>query len=534
LKATIFTNGDLRTSGNDLITGGSIGSLGGRIICIGDYEECLNAFPRGVKPETRDLGGKTVMPGFIDSHIHLLGFGLNLEQLSLVDVASVEELKEKVRERALETEEGGWIIGRGWDQDQFAEKRYPTRYDLDEVAGSRPVYLVRTCGHIAVASSKALEIAGITKDVEDPTGGAIDRDSRGEPTGVFRESALGLVQSCIPKADVEATETALAKGIQYVFSKGITSVHTNDGQGGFWETIDLYRRVQGKGFPLRVYWDIPSEFFEDLSNSELRTKDGHDYFRIGAVKLFADGSLGGRTAALEFPYSDDPGNHGILVVSEEELMEAVYKAHIHGMQVAIHAIGDRAVRVSLDAIEYAQNRFPVYDLRHRIVHAQILSPELIARMKSLRVVADIQPKFISTDMRWAVDRVGTERMKWSYAWRTMLEEGIPLAGGSDCPVEPPDPLYGIYCAVTRKDMNGNPSSGFYPEQKMTVDEAVHLFTTGAAYAGHEENKKGRLSPGYLCDFVVLSDDIYCVDPEEIKDLEVLLTVVGGQVVYEKA
>ncbi len=534
MKATVFTNGNLCTHNSRRSVGDSIASLGGRIVWIGDYKECLEAFPRGIKPETRDLCGKTVIPGFIDSHIHLLGFGLNLQVLSLVGVTSIDELKARVKQRAFETQEGGWLIGRGWDQGQFSDKEYPTRYHLDEVAGGRPVFLIRSCGHIAVASSKALEIAGINRDIQDPTGGVIDRDSRGEPTGILRESALGLIQSCIPKIELEAMEGALAKATQYVLSKGITSVHTNDGQAGFWGTMDLYRRVREKGLPLRVYWDVPGELFEELSNSSLRTGDGDDYLRIGSVKLFADGSLGGRTAALESSYSDDPGQNGILVVSEEDLNEMVWKSHSIGMQVAIHAIGDRAVKVSLEAIDHAQSKLPEYDLRHRIVHAQILTPDLISEMKRVGVVADIQPKFLSTDMLWALDRVGPQRMQWSYSWRSMLKAGIPLAGGSDCPVEDPDPLYGIYCAVTRKDMDGNPPSGFFPNERLEIDEAVDLFTLGGAYGAHEEKKKGRLSRGNLCDFVVLSDDIYSVDPDHIKDLQVLLTVIGGDVVYEKA
>lgn len=534
MKATVFTNGHL-CDGDGIYSGcDSIASFGGRIVYIGDYKDCLDCFPRGVKPEIRDLGGNTVVPGFVDSHIHLLGFGLNLQVLSLVGVTSIEELKEKVRERALETEEGGWVIGRGWDQGLFLEKDYPTRYHLDEVAQGHPVFLVRSCGHIAVVSSKALEIAGINRDIEDPKGGVVDRDSHGEPTGILRESALGLVQSCIPKMETEAMENALTKAAQYVLSKGITSVHTNDGQAGFWGTMDLYRRVREKDVPLRVYWDVPGEFFEELSNSPFRTGDGDDYFRIGAVKLFADGSLGGRTAALESDYSDDPGNNGILVVSEEDLKDMVNRAHSIGMQVAIHAIGDRAVTVSLEAIDYAQSRLSEYKLRHRIVHAQILTPTLISEMKRVGVVADIQPKFLSTDMLWALDRVGPERMQSSYSWRSMLKAGIPLAGGSDCPVEPPDPLLGIYCAVTRKDMHENPPSGFFPNERLTVDEALDLFTLGGAFGAHEEKKKGRLSRGNLCDFVVLSDDIYSIDPDLIKDLSVLLTVVGGDVAYEKA
>lgn len=533
MKARVFTNGDFWVTGRDVRRRDSLAALDGRIIRIGDYDECLDAFPRGMKPDVIDLEGKTVLPGFTDSHIHLLSFGLTLQDIPLADVNSIEAVKARIRARAAEMPEGRWILGRGWDQEVFAEKRYLTRKDLDEASGGRPVFLTRACGHIAVASTRALEIAGITRDAQDPPGGAIDRDAYGDPTGILRESALELVRSHIPPASRELMEHLLKQAMEHALSKGLTSIHTNDSQLGFPGTMDLYRKVQEQGVPLRVYWDIPVEFMQDLFKTPLRTGDGDDYFRIGAIKLFADGSLGGRTAALEEPYSDDPGNRGILVTPEQELREQVYLAHTHGMQVAVHAIGDRAARVSLEAISSAQSRLPVNHIRHRLVHVQILSPHIMSEMRRAKVVADIQPKFISTDMRWALERVGPTRMRSSYSWRTMRRAGIPLAGGSDCPVEPLDPLLGIYCAVTRKDVEGNPPLGFFPNEKLTLDEAVRLFTMGGAYGAHEEHRKGSLVPGKLCDFVALSEDIASVSPDDIKDLEVVLTVVGGEIAYRK-
>ena len=534
MKARVFTNGNFRVSGRDLRRRETLAALNGRIVRVGDYDECMDAFPAGARPQVTDLEGKTVLPGFVDSHLHLLSLGLGLRNVSLVGVDSIQELKSRIRQRAFESPEHSWVIGRGWDQDRFRDKRYPTRKDLDEVSEGRPVYIVRACGHIAVASSKALEMAGISRSTQDPPGGAIDKDAYGDPTGVLRETAQGLVKSHIPDAGPDIMEDALKKAIEHVFSKGITSVHTNDGQAGFPGTMELYKKVQHQGFPLRVYWDVPGDFLTDVTETPLRTGDGDDYFRIGAIKLFADGSLGGRTAALETPYSDDPGNNGILVVSEDELREQVYLAHAQGMQVAIHAIGDRAVKVSLNAISSAQSRLPVNRARHRLVHVQILSPLLITEMRRVGIVADVQPKFLSTDMHWAVDRVGNARMRSSYSWRTMLRAGVPLAGGSDCPVEPLDPLYGIYCAVTRKDMEGEPPIGFFPNERLPLDEAIKMFTAGGAYGAYEEHKKGSLIPGKLCDFVALSDDILTVSPDDIKDLETVLTVVGGEVVYRKA
>jgi len=534
MKAKLFVNGKFRGFWRDTRKKEALSAYEGRIIYIGDRKSAANAFPAGAKPEVVDLEGKTVLPGFIDSHLHLLSFGLGLRNLSLSDVRSIEELKDKIRERAKRAKDGEWILGRGWDQDVFREKRYPTRKDLDEASGGRPVYLTRACGHIAVLSSKALEIAGVTRETPDPPGGSIDRDAYGEPTGVLRESAQKLAQAKIPKPGPQVMLKALKDAMKYVLSRGITSVHTNDGQLGFSELMELYRKAHQERIPLRVYWDIPWEFVSELAQTPLRTRDGDDYFRIGAVKFFADGSLGGRTAALEEPYCDDPSTCGILVTAQDELKERVYTAHALGMQVAIHAIGDKATRIALDAVNYAQMRLPTRSLRHRLIHVQILSPMLITEMKRTRIVADVQPKFISTDMRWAVERVGINRMRSSYAWRTMLRAGIPLAGGSDCPVEPPDPLFGIYCAVTRKDMDGNPPGGFFPNERLTVEEAIKMFTLGGAYASFEEDRKGTLEPGKLCDFVVLTQDPHEISPEEIKDLEVLMTVVGGEIAYKKS
>ncbi len=531
--ARIFQNGDFHILPNEIRKREAVATYRGRVIYVGDREAAKDAFPSGVVPDIVDLGGRPALPGFIDSHLHLMGLGLGLRNVSLSEVRSIGELKDAVRARAEKTAPDGWILGRGWEQGLFKEKRFPNRRDLDEAGQGRAVCLTRACGHLAVLSSKALELAGITKDTPDPLGGAIDKDSYGDPTGILRESAQGLVREVIPETGPDAVLEATKDAMRYLLARGITSVHTNDDYMGVKGVTETYKMARESGLPLRIYWDLPVPVLKELVETPLRTGDGDDYFRIGSVKLFTDGSLGGRTAALEEPYSDDPTTSGILVNSEETIKEWVYLAHILGMQVAIHAIGDRALRISLEAINDAQSRLPKSDPRHRIVHAQILSPNLISEMKRLGVVADVQPKFITTDMRWAQDHVGW-RMRSSYAWRTMLKAGIPMAGGSDCPVEPADPLYGIYAAVTRKDMEGSPRGGFYPNERITVEEALHLFTVGAAYAAFEENIKGTLEPGKLADFVVLSQDPFSVPPEEIKDLEVLMTVVGGAVAYDKA
>ncbi len=532
-KATLYQNGSFYVLPNETRKREALASYEGRIIYVGDRDAAKDSFPANVTPEVVDLEGRTVLPGFIDSHMHLMSLGLGLRNLSLSDVRSISDLKAAVKAQAEKTREGEWVLGRGWDQDYMREKRYPNRRDLDEAAGEKPVYLTRACGHLAVLSSKALEICGITRDTPDPDGGAIDRDQYGDPTGVLRETAQELAYSHVPEPGMDTLVETTKDAMNYLLARGITSVHTNDGYGGYAGVRETYRKAHESGIPLRIYWDLPVDNLDELARTPLRTGDGDDYFRIGAVKMFADGSLGGRTAALEEPYSDDRSTSGILVNSEATLKEWVYRAHSLGMQVAVHAIGDRAARVSLEAINDAQSRLPRISLRHRVVHAQILSPHLISEMKRLGIVADIQPKFVTTDLRWAEERVG-HRMRCSYAWRTMLRAGVPLAGGSDCPVEPPDPLWGIYAAVTRKDMEGNPKSGYYPNEKVSVSDAVHMFTLGAAYAAFEEDAKGTLEPGKLADFVVLSRDPFAVTSDSLKDIEVLMTVVGGKVAHQKS
>jgi predicted amidohydrolase YtcJ len=530
--ATLYQNGEFHVFSDKIRVREALASYQGRVIFVGDKERARRAFPAGVTPTVVDLGGKPVLPGFIDSHLHLMNLGLSLRNLALEDVRSIEDLKAKVREHASKIGDDEWILGRGWDQERFRERRYPTRKDLDEAAPGRPVCLSRVCGHLSVLSSAALELAGITRDTPDPEGGAIDRDDYGDPTGILREKANALTLGVIPEVTEETRLACTMEAMRCLLSKGITSVHTND-HGDYVTVQGIYQAAHSQGIPLRIYWDMPREALDGILETPLRTGDGDDYFRIGAVKVFSDGSLGGRTAALEAPYADDRSTSGILVTDESALKDAVYLAHAAGMQVAIHAIGDRATRISLAAINEAQSRIPRTSLRHRIVHAQILAPLLISEMKRTGVVVDVQPKFITTDMRWAQERVGAQRMRSSYAWRTMLKAGIPMAGGSDSPVEPPDTLFGIYAAVTRRDMEGNPPGGFYPNERISVSEAIRMFTLGGAYGAFEEDSKGTLEPGKLADFVVLSDDPFTVVPEDIRNIEVLMTVVGGQVAYEK-
>ncbi|MHB8926976.1 MAG: amidohydrolase [Bacillota bacterium] len=503
----------------------------GRIKAVGADGAVRAAAPRGVPAV--DLEGRTVVPGFIDSHLHLLNFGLYLQRMDLIGVKSLAELTRLVAEKHAALPAGDWVLGRGWDQDLFAEKRYPSRRDLDAVAPDRPVALTRACGHALAANSEALRRAGVARETPDPAGGQIDRDETGEPTGIFRERAMGLMTRVIPKPGANELATALRAAVGQALAAGVTSVHSDDcGAFGFGPVLGLYRGHLGpEGLPFRVRVDVSNEAIGDLLATDLRTGSGNGFVQVGSVKMFADGSLGAGTAALSEPYNDNPGSRGIPVVTPEQMKENVLRAHRSGMQVAVHAIGDLAIDMTLDAYEAALADRPRPDHRHRIIHGQIMRPEQFERFARLGVVADIQPKFITTDMRWAERRVGPRRIRTSYAWRTFLDHGVHCAGGSDCPVEPLDPVLGLYSAVTRQDLEGHPREGWLPDQRLTAEEALRLFTLGGAYAAFEEKDKGSIEPGKLGDLVVLDRDPTAIPGSELKDLRVEMTIVGGRMAF---
>ncbi|MDQ7793977.1 MAG: amidohydrolase [bacterium] len=475
-----------------------------------------------------DLQGHVVRPGFFDSHLHLLALGLSLGRVDLAGVSLAEGLA-AIGAAARALPPGAWVAGRGWDQGRLG--RYLSREDLDQAAAGRPCLLYRVCGHVAAASSRALELAGITEATPDPAGGRIDRDLAGRPTGILRETAIGQVAAAMPDPGPAELRLALERAIRHVLACGITTVRVDDvgAAGGLTAACDLYRETVGpQGLPLRVILDVSDRALDEL---EAAPPAGDDWFRTGAVKIFADGSLGAATAALEEPYADDPGNRGIAITAGEELDRLVARVHRSGRQVAIHAIGDRAAANALDAIERAQGADPRPDPRHRLVHCQVLTASLVRRMAALGVVADIQPVFVATDHHWAGDRLGPRRLDYAYAWRSLLDAGISLAGGSDAPIEPVNPFFGLHAAVTRQDRAGHPPGGWLPAEKLTVGKALHLYTQGGPYAAFEEHRKGSLDTGKLADFVVLPADPARVDPSALKEMLPLMTVVGGRVAH---
>lgn len=511
-------------------------ALGEHILAVGDDEairaqyQALRGLSGVAAAEPLDLRGRAVIPGLIDSHLHLLWYGFFLQQVDLNGTTSIGEINARVADGVSRAKPGAWVQGGGWQQDTLAEKRMPSRHDLDKVAPDNPVILHRVCYHAVAVNSLALQLAGITAETPDPPGGVIDRDpATGEPTGILREHAVGLVAVNIPEPTQQDVLDALRLASRRASAAGLTSVHTNDGNGG--AILAYLALLETSQLTVRAYFDTTVEPGDETALT-LPPWLGDNWVRVGAVKMFTDGSLGARTAALRKPYSDDPSTSGLPVFAPEQINEMVMKAHTRYRQVAIHAIGDRALDIALDAIEGAVTAMPRHDHRHRIVHAQITAPDIIDRMVRLGVVADIQPKFVTGELLWAPDRIGPERLPYAYCWRKMLEAGVRCAGGSDCPVEPLEPLYGIYAAVTRSSMEGTPAEGWIPEERLDPITALRLFTLDAAYGAFEENIKGSLEPGKLADFVVLDRAIDRVAPHEIKDLKVQMTVAGGRIVYQ--
>jgi len=491
----------------------------GRIVAVGSNEEVRKYI--GKPTRVIDAKNKTIVPGFVDCHVHMTGFGHFLHTLNLRNVESIKEMQQKLREYVQKNPERSWSLGGRWDQDGFVEKRYPTRWDLDAAVADIPVFLIRVCGHLGVANSRALQLAGISKETT-VDGGKIDLDeASGEPNGVLRENALELVWKAIPKPSPKELEEACISACKKAVEAGLTCVHWIVGSA---EEIRIIQRLHFEGkLPLRVYLGISVDLLDQLVDLGLPTGFGNDMVKIGFVKVFADGSLGARTAALKEPYSDKPKTRGIILYTQRKLNRLVSKAHRAGLQLAVHAIGDRAIEAVLKAFENALKKHPRKNHRHRIEHCSVLNPMLIERMKRLGLIASVQPHFVVSDF-WVVDRVGKDRARWVYTFKTLMKKGLIVTSGSDCPVEPIDPLFGVWAAVTRKS---------FAEESLTVKEALKTYTLNAAYASFDEERRGTIEAGKLADFTILSDDLFNVPPESIKDIRVEMVFVDGKMVYAR-
>jgi predicted amidohydrolase YtcJ len=485
-----------------------------------------------------DLRNAFVMPGFNDAHVHLASAGFSKLQVDLTGVRSLDELTDRVRRAVNYSSPTAWVRGRGWDHTLWPSRKLPTRHDLDIVTGEHPAIFTRIDGHIAVANSSALKYANIGRNTPDPFGGEIDRDGAGKPTGILRETAMELVYEKLPQPSPGERREALELAMSDAVSHGLTSVQDYSS----WDDFLVYEQLETEGkLPLRI-----SEWltFNDPLLTLIRERASHllddPMLHTGMLKGFMDGSLGSRTAALKTRYSDDAGNKGIPQYDQAKLNRMTVARAQAGFRIGFHAIGDQAVRMALDAFASAEAALPgekPADFRFRIEHDQVIDPQDLPLQARLGVIASMQPNHLLSDMRWALQRIGPARARYSYAWKSMLDHRIPLAFGTDYPVEPVTPFRGLYAAVTRRPEPGSPvpaDRAYFPEECLTLGQAIYAYTQGAAYAEGMESHKGKLVPGYLADFVVLDRDLFKVTPEEILNARVLRVVVGGKTVYQSA
>jgi hypothetical protein len=528
----ILLNGVIYTLDERKPVASALAIRGERIVAVGSDSEIRSSFR---SERTIDLGGRPVFPGFIDSHAHMESLGAALMNLDLSGAASEEESAARLSHAVHDTVRGGWIRGRGWDQNLWPGKGFPTRASLDRVSPSVPVFLTRVDGHAVWVNGRALEIAGVDEKTPDPPGGKIVRDRGGKPTGVFIDNALEVVQGVIPPPSVEERTEAIRRAVRACLSCGLTEVHDMgvDSSG-----IAIYRSlIAGGEFPFRVYVAVAgssSGLWAKFRTSGPLKDFGGGKLAVRAVKFYADGALGSRGAALLEPYSDDPGNRGLTLTSRAELLEVAGQALDAGFQLCTHAIGDRANAFVLDVYDEALSSRGAKerDVRFRVEHAQVLAPAEIRRFKTLGVLPVMQASHCTSDMPWATGRLGSVRIKGAYAWRSLLREGSIIPGGSDFPVENPNPLWGFYAAVTRQDRSGLPVEGWNAGERMTREEALKSYTLWGAFAGFQEKEKGSIEPGKWADLVVLTDDIMKIDPPRILTTRVAKTIIAGEVVYD--
>ena len=506
----------------------AVAVVGNRIAHVGATAAVLEA--AGPRAQVIDLAGRALLPGFVDAHFHLLGYCHERERLKLDGIRSVANVVALVRSAAASLPPDAWVLGRGWDRNLWPGAAFPTRHDLDAASPGHPVMLLSRDVHAVWANSAALARAGISRDTPDPPGGRIVREPDGEPSGVLLESAAEAVRGVADRASIE-TSVGLLRGAQRSLNAvGVTALVNFEGR----EALQALETLDAEGaLTLRVSAGLTRRGLPGALEVGLRTGFGGERVRIGLLKLFADGALGSGTAAMLEPFDDAPGDRGIATLELGELVELLRRARSGGIGVATHAIGDAAVRLVLDAAEVvrADDHSAARSQLLRVEHAQLVHPDDVQRFARLGVVASMQPIHATSDMDVADRRWGA-RCRTGYAWRALLDSGAHLAFGTDCPVEPPDPLRGIHAAVTRQRPNGEPAGGWYPEQRLTVAEAIHAYTIHSAGAAGLDRDIGSVSPGKLADVAVLSRDPYAIPPAELLDTEIAMTVFDGRVVFE--
>jgi predicted amidohydrolase YtcJ len=528
----IFHNGRIYTVDARNSIAEAVAIAGDRILEVGSDREVVAL--RGATTRVIDLRGATVVPGLHDAHAHVVGLGASLQDVDLRGTRSYEEVVGRVRRRLATARPGEWIVGRGWDQNDWAETEWPTHDLLSAASPDNPVYLTRVDGHAGLANRKAMETASLTRSTTDPAGGRIIRSVNGEPTGVVIDTAQSLVTSRIPPVAPEQLEDQIQLADRELRRLGITTVHDAGADGG---TVDAYTRLIDAGrIKTRLYVMLRGRLPElkPFFDRGPLTDFANHRMAVRAIKVYADGALGSRGAALLEPYADEPGTTGLLTTPPEEVYALTLAAARAGFQVGIHAIGDRANRQVMDVFERVQREVPgSRALRMRVEHAQILDAAEIPRFARLGVIASMQPTHATSDMPWAPARIGNARVEeGAYVWRKLLDAGAVIASGSDFPVEDANPMLGFYAAITRQDSAGNPGGGWMPRERMTRDEALASFTRHAALAAHAETLTGSIESGKLADLVVLSQDIMRIAPRQVLTTSVRQTIVGGEIVYQ--
>jgi hypothetical protein len=494
---------------------------GGVIREVGPASELRTKYSRA---RVADHSTATILPGLTDAHGHLYGLGLALDTVSLVETTSYDEVIARVRQRATRASGNEWVLGRGWDQNDWTVKEFPTAAALDAAIAQQPVWLTRIDGHAGLANTAAMRAAGITASTQDPEGGKIVRDANGNPTGVFIDAAMTLVERAIPPVTYEQTRTRVRAAANRIASLGLTELHD---AGADDDTIRAVQElIDQNQFPIRVYIMLDGSNAAQLerwfAKGPLVAYGGR--LTVRSVKLYADGALGSRGAALLAPYADDPANSGLMITKPEEIERIARRALAAGFQVNTHAIGDRGNRNTIDAYERAG---VTPDKRFRIEHLQVISLDDIPRLARNGIIASMQPTHATSDMYWAEQRVGPQRIAGAYAWRKLLDAGVRLALGSDFPVEDVNPFFGLYAAVTRQDQKGWPAGGWHPEERLTLAEAIRGFTSDAAYAAFEEQSRGTIEPGKLADFTIVEGNLTTMPASELWNAKVVRTLVGG-------
>ena len=535
----LFINGEIYSMKKEGEKFQSLGIKDGKITFLGTDEEAKNLSSK----ELINLKGKMMIPGMADAHLHLYAYCQNLTFVDLSKVHNINEMISLMKEKVKNIKKGDWIKGVNFDQSKWKENRFPTLEEMDSISKDNPIIIKRCCLHAVVANSKALEMASIGKNYQAGSGGIVELDKNGMPNGILREQSTKVFDDILPDPlkDIEVQKRIMQNVLNDMSSKGITTIHTYAAK--IWqynEDINIYKNFEKEGkLPLRVTVCI-DELFEPEILTKEKLNNPYRKVQLGAYKIFSDGSMGSRSAALKEPYSDDPENSGFMLFTQEELNNKILTGYEHGLQPAIHAIGDRALDMTLAAIEYTlkttkekgmtdeeqKKRLPF-----RIIHVQMIDDDLLERMKKLPLVLDIQPIFLCTDLHWIEDRIGKERLKGSFALKTMEKAGLIETGGSDCPVETYEPLKGIYAAVTRQDMEGYPTEGFLPEERLSVYEALCMYTKNVPYATGQESVLGTLEIGKFADLTVLEKNLFKIDKKEIKDVKVEQTYVAGNCVF---